>query len=252
MPKVIKPKRLPWKLTFTIAAWSFAVGSALVAARTVQKFVVTDSRFRLTSVPHGISFEGARYTSRVRLAQMFASDVGKSAFQTPMAERRRRLLAIDWVQGASISRIWPNHLTVHVQERKPVAFASLDTGRYMLIDSAGVLLAPPPKVRFDLPVLSGLSEDWPESTRAERVHAMSELLHDLGPQAKQVSEINAASLEDLRLTTEIDHHAIELWMGDRNYSSRFQNFMDHYPEIHRNSPQAAVFDLRLDDRITSK
>ncbi len=76
---------------------------------------------------------------------MFAADFGRSAFRIPMAERRRRLLAIDWVEGRSISRIWPNHLVVRVKERKPVAFVSLDTGRYLLIDARGVLLTPPPR-----------------------------------------------------------------------------------------------------------
>ena len=109
------------------------------------------------------------------------------------------------------------------------------------------------RTRFDLPVLSGISEEQPEPARAERVKAMSDLLGDLGPQAQMISEVNAASLEDLRVTTQMDQHAIELWMGDRNYAPRFQNFMNHYPEIHKNSPQsAAVFDLRLDDRITDE
>ncbi|MCU1260935.1 MAG: Polypeptide-transport-associated domain protein FtsQ-type [Bryobacterales bacterium] len=252
MPKVVKPKRFPWRLTFTIAAWTAVAGSAAMAARSVEKFVLTDSRFTLAPAPDGISFEGVRYASRARIARMFAPDFGRSAFQVPMAERRRRLLAIDWVESASILRIWPNRLIVRMKERTPLAFARLEGGHYMLIDSAGVFLAPPSKVRFDLPVLSGLTEELPEPARAERVRAMSALLAELGPQAKQISEINAASLEDLRLTMELEHHGIELWMGDRNYASRFQNFNNHYPEIHKNSPNAAVFDLRLDDRITSK
>ena len=39
-------------------------------------------------------------------------------------------------------------------------------------------------------------------------------------------------------------------LGDRNFSSRLKNFLDHYPDIHRKMPQATSFDLRLDDRIT--
>jgi cell division protein FtsQ len=252
MPKVVKPEKFPWRLTFTIAMWTAAAGTAAMAAKSVQNFVLTDSHFALSPPSRALSFEGVRYASRARLAQMFAADFGKSAFHVPMAERRRRLLAIDWVESATISRIWPNHLVVRVKERRPVAFASMDNGHYLLIDASGVFLTPPPKVRFDLPVVSGLTEDQPEPARAERVRAMSALLEELGAQAKNISEINAASLEDLRLTTEMDRRGVELWMGDRNYSSRFQNFMSHYPEIRKNSPQAAVFDLRLDDRITAK
>lgn len=252
MPRVVKPKRFPWRLMFTIAVWTAVAGTAAMAAKSVQHFVLTDSRFALAPASRALSFEGVHYTSRARLVQMFAPDFGSSAFRVPMAERRRRLLAIDWVEAATISRIWPNRLVVRVKERKPVAFASLENGHYLLIDAAGVFLTPPPKARFDLPVLSGLTEEQTEPARAERVRAMSGLLEELGAQAKGISEINAANLGDLRVTTEMDKHGVELWMGDRNYFSRFRNFMSHYPEIRKNSPQAAVFDLRLDDRITAK
>src|SRR5450432_1221967 len=236
MPRVVKPERFPWRFTFTIAMWTAVAASAAMAAKTVQNFVLTDSHFALAPPSRALSFEGVRYASRARLTQMFAPDFGRSAFQVPMAERRRRLLAIDWVESATISRIWPNRLIVRVTERKPVAFASMDSGHYLLIDAAGVFLSPPPKVRFDLPVLSGITEDQPEPARADRVRAMTALLEELGAQAKNISEVNAASLEDLRITTEMEQRGLELWMGDRNYASRFQNFMNHYPEIRRNSP----------------
>jgi hypothetical protein len=41
-----------------------------------------------------------------------------------------------------------------------------------------------------------------------------------------------------------------LLLGDRNFSPRLKNFLEHYPDIHHKMPQAATFDLRLDDRIT--
>ena len=41
-------------------------------------------------------------------------------------------------------------------------------------------------------------------------------------------------------------------VGEGNYAARYQNFLKHYPEIAKRSPQARTFDLRLDDRITVK
>ena len=252
MPKVVKPKRFPWRLSFTLAAWGVVAASTAYAARRVQEFVLTDKHFALGTGLSAVSLEGVHYTSRQRLMQMFVSDFGHSAFRMPMAERRRRLLAIDWVEEASISRIWPNRLLVHITERKPAAFVNMPNGRYLLIDAAGVFLSPPPKMRFNLPVLSGVTEEMSEGERSARVGAMSSLVAQLGEQASGLSEINAASLHDLRATTQVDHHAVELWMGDRNFASRLANFTLHYPEIARTSPAATVFDLRLDDRITTK
>ncbi len=42
-----------------------------------------------------------------------------------LGERRRRLLAVDWVKDASVSRRWPNRVSVNVIERRPVAFAQI-------------------------------------------------------------------------------------------------------------------------------
>src|ERR1035438_10218353 len=51
---------------------------------------------------------------------------------------------------------------------------------------------------------------------------------------------------DLRMVPDLDR----LLLGDGNYAQRFQNFLNHYPEIRKGSPLAKVFDLRLDGRIT--
>jgi hypothetical protein len=144
-----------------------------------------------------------------------------------------------------------------VTERVPAAFAKLpiaNTSRYRfsLIDSDGVLLSIPPRTRFHLPVLSGVTEAQTEADRRVRVKAMQHLLDDLGPQAKDISEINAASTLEMRVITEIDGRAVELWIGDQHYRSRYQHFVANYEEIRKHSDQAGVFDLRLDDRILAK
>jgi hypothetical protein len=121
-----------------------------------------------------------------------------------------------------------------------------------LIDQDGVLLSIPPRVRFSLPVLSGVTEDQTDEDRRARVGAMQHLLADLGPQAKDVSEINAANPREMRVVADVDGHGVELWVGDQHYRERYLNFLSHYEEIRKHSEQASVFDLRLDDRIYAK
>ncbi len=217
----------------------------------VDSFLQRDPRFSPTS-----KF-AARFMPAARIQNVFAPDFGSSVFKMPLAERRRRLLAVDWVNTASISRVWPDRIVVTVTERKPVAFAKLPIAgtaryRFSLIDSEGVLLALPPRVRFRLPVLSGVTEEQTEADRRVRVKAMQHLLDDLGPQAKDISEINAADTLDMRVITEIDGHAVELWIGDQHYRSRYQHFVSNYEEIRKHSEQAGIFDLRLDDRILAR
>ena len=71
-------------------------------------------------------------------------------------------MAIDWIERASVSRIWPNRLVVRVWERTPVAFVNLTPAgartqntRLALIDAYGVLLDRPEKLDFSSPILSG-------------------------------------------------------------------------------------------------
>ncbi len=252
MPKPAPRKQFPWRLVVSLAFWILILAGAALAAKEVRHFMMTDSHFKVEPGEPGVTFEGVQYAPLSKIKQVFAPDIGLSAFHMPLDERRRRLLAIDWVEDASLTRLWPNRLVVRIRERKPVAFVHLPAGRYLLIDAEGFFLSPPPRVRFDFPVLTGITDDEPEADRKERVLASQALLANLGSAAKQISEVNAANVENLRITTEIEHNAVELWMGDRNFSSRYQHFVAHYPEIRKTSEDVAVFDLRIDDRITTK
>ena len=90
----------------------------------------------------------------------------------PVAERRRRLLAIDWVQDATVSRFWPNKLAVRIRERNPVAFvqrmAQDGSTVYGLVDAEGVMLDPQRASRLSLPVLSGMPWKEHESARKDQ------------------------------------------------------------------------------------
>ncbi len=259
MAKSEESKSIRWRLWMNVALGCIALAVVIYTARKVRHFVVTDPRFTLASPDErglGLSMAGVAHASRSRVLAAFNADFGHSVFLMPIAERRRRLLAIDWVEDASIARIWPNQVAVRIQERKPVAFVDLPVAggrgsRVMLIDGEGVLLEPPAQSHFAFPVLSGVTEEQTEAERRHRVQAMLRLLDDLGPLGLDISEINAAVPESLAIVTRVEGRAVELVMGSQNFSSRMQNFLDHYPEIRRRSGNVKAFDLRLDDRITA-
>jgi cell division protein FtsQ len=195
---------------------------------------------------------GAINTSLGSVQQVFAQDYGRSVYEIPLAERRRQLLAVDWIEDASVSRVWPNRIVVRVRERKPVAFVNVPHQSVLLVDAEGVLLSPPPRANFELPVLTGVWLSQSEPERRARVQAALRLLDDLGPAAQNVSEVNATSVDDLRLVADFDGKPYELWMGDNNFGSRFHNFTEHLADLKTGSPGATVFDLRIDDRITAR
>jgi cell division protein FtsQ len=264
MAKEARDSGFNWFLLLRAVFWICLILSAGAAARAVSQLASNDPHFVLdrdagvaANSPY-FQIYGLEHASLDHVLRIFEDDFGRNIFQIPIAERRRKLLAVDWIERASVSRIWPNRLTVRVWERKPVAFVNLTppgarnhTSQLVLIDEYGVILNRPERLRFSAPILSGLYESQTEEQRRDRLRHYLRLMDELGPLASQVSEVDLSEPANLQVTVNLEGRAVYLAMGDRNFKRRLQDFLDHYPEIRRKSAGAAVFDLRLDDRITS-
>jgi cell division protein FtsQ len=260
MPREKARPPFRWRLWLTVFAWSAVFLSSAVAARQAHRYALRDPQFILSSdARSALTLQGVTYAARPKLLRIFAGDYGRSIFAVPLDERRRRLLAIDWVEDAAVSRIWPNRLLVRITERQPVAFVSLplhgasgSAARFLLVDAQGVLLDPPLRAQFAFPVLTGLTDEQTDAERRVRVRAMQGLMDDLGPAGQNISEIDAAAPDDLNVVAQVEGRPLELKLGDGNYATRLQNFLLHYPEIRKHAANVTTFDLRLDDRITAK
>jgi cell division protein FtsQ len=250
-----KPKagRINWRLTFTLLALGALGVSTAVASYKVHLYVTADPQFTLSrDRKDALTIQGLVYASRPKVLRVFAQDFEHSIFSIPLTDRRLRLVKdIDWIQDAIVSRVWPDRLVVRIVERKPVAFVSLRSGS-KLIDASGVLLEQPALSQFSFPVLSSVRDDDTEATRRERVRTFLQVEEDLGYLSKEISEIDTADPDNIRFICQVDRHIVTLLMGDENFARRYQNFVAHYPEIRKGSPEAKEFDLRLDDRITVK
>lgn len=244
-----KLRKALWRAAMIAVAMGACTG---VSVYLVHRYLVHDPKFVLSHDRRdGLTIDGLRYGSRAKVQRIFAADADHSVFSVPLEERRRRLLAIDWVQDAAVSRVWPDRLAVRIQERKPLAFVEVQS-TVMLIDGQGMLLEPPPQAQFSFPVLSGVrAEDTPEK-RMDAVRALLDVEDALGPAMKDVSEVNAADPSNLRIVAQLDGRVLELILGEDNLGPRYRNFLAHYPEMRKRSPEVRVFDLRLDDRITAR
>jgi len=244
--------RFNWRLMAGLTGLGVVCVSTAMAGFKVRHFMNTDPEFTLSrDRKDALTVEGLKYASRSKVQRVFAADFDHSIFSVPLAERRRRLLALDWVADAAVSRVWPDRLVVRVTERKPVAFVFFRSG-VLLIDARGVLLEPPAQAQFAFPVLSGIREDQAEDMRREHVRTFLRLMEELGYLAKDVSEVDAANPDDIRIVAQVDGRAVTLMLGDTNFARRYQNFLNHYPEIRKRSPAVKTFDLRLDEQITVK
>lgn len=237
-----------------------AVGGIFVFSR-LESFLIRDAHFTIPpprdygEESENIRIHGVRHAPRDRVRQVFARDIGRSLYVFPTAERRRNLLAIDWVKDASVQRIWPNEVRVQITERTPVAFVPAGMSqdgaqRFSLMDEEGRLLSIYDKASFQLPVLIGLGPELDPNSRKDRLRRVMRLLTEIGPEAEKLSEIDVSQPESLRVTLEARGRVVTLILGSENFKVRLKNFLDNQDEALKRRPGATVFDLRLEDRIT--
>ncbi len=245
-----------------IAGMLLMVGTLFAWHRT-EEFLIKDDRFRIVEADElpgqspDLIVEGIHYASASQIRHIFAEDFGRSLYLVPIQERRSRLLAIDWVEDATISKIWPKTIKVRIRERVPVAFVHLrpnskdGISRFALIDKDGYILRPRVAAKFTLPVITGLRETEPLENRRARVRRVLGMLKEIGPLADQISEINIADPNNLIVAEHVDNDVVNLMIGDESYSERLQNFLANYGEIKAKRPDAKTLDLRVDGVITT-
>ena len=237
------------------------VGTLFAWHRT-EEFLIKDNRFRIVEAEEfagqspNLVVEGVHHASASQIRHVFAEDFGRSLYLVPLERRREQLLAIDWVEEATVSKIWPNTLKVWIQERIPVAFVRLrpnprdGMSRLALIDEDGYLLRPKMAAKFTLPVITGIAENESLANRRARVRRVLGMLKDAGPLADQISEISVADPNNLVVAEHVDDRVVSLMLGYENYHERLQNFLTNYNEIKAKRPDARMLDLRVDGEIT--
>jgi cell division protein FtsQ len=227
-----------------------------------EEFLIRDDRFRLmepvelVAPSPSLVIEGVHYASPMQIRSVFAQDLGRSLYLVPIQTRRKDLLALDWVEDATVLRIWPNTVRVRIVERKPIAFIHLPPRRrdglseFALIDKDGYLLRPRVPAKFTLPVINGVRESEDRAERRLRVRRVMSMLEVLGPLGSQISEIDVADPNNLVVAQHMDDRVLNLMLGDGNYASRMRNFINNYDQVKSKRPDATTFDLRVDRMIT--
>ena len=250
------------RFVFWLIAGGLLMVGTLFAWHRTEEFLIKDDRFRIPEAEDlagrgpNLALEGVHYASPSQIRHVFAQDFGRSLYLVPLQKRRRELLEIDWVEEASVSKIWPNTLMVRVKERTPVAFVHLPpnrrdgTSQFALIDRDGYILLPRVAAKFTLPVITGIQESEPLENRRARVKCVLAMLQAVGPLAEQISEIDVADPNSLVAAEHVGNNVVNLMLGDENYAERLKTFLAHFDEIKAKRPDARTFDLRVDGVIT--
>ena len=231
---------------------ALAVAGALVACAAVAYDYGEHSwRFRIRSGSN-IEIAGAQNAPRRQVMEIFGADLGRSIFFVPLAERRRQLEAIPWVESATVMRLLPDRLHVDLTERMPVAFVRMGS-RISLIDRNGVIMEMPRSRKYSFPVIQGMSETEPLSTRAARMQIYTALLRELDSEgarySQDISEVDLSDLENVKVVVADPGGAVHVHLGSSDFLRRYKIYLAHVQEWRQQFQKLESVDLRYERQI---
>jgi cell division protein FtsQ len=238
--------RLKAALTLTAAAAS--VASLAVAG---YGYSVHSGRFRIAS-SDDIDISGVHNASRVQVMEIAGSDIGRNVFFVSLDERRMQLENIPWVESATVMRLFPNRIRVDIAERTPVAFVQMGS-KINLVDAAGVVLGPSAnrQARFSFPVIHGMAETEPLSSRAALMKIYKGLTRELdeGGYTRQVSEVDLSDPEDIKATVNDAGGTVMIHLGASDFLDRYKLYAAHIGEWRQQFHKVESVDLRFEGQI---
>ncbi|MGZ4868240.1 MAG: cell division protein FtsQ/DivIB [Candidatus Angelobacter sp.] len=235
-----------------LSAWAYSYG-------------IHSWRFRIDS-SDSVEIAGVKNASRAHVMEVAGADIGRNIFFVPLDERKRQLEQIPWVEEASVMRLLPNRIAVTVRERTPVAFAQIGS-RISLIDANGVVMGLPAnrQTKYSFPVIRGISETEPLSSRAAAMKIYNRLVSELGATdgesaagnspnggtnyVKQLSEVDLSDPENVKVTANDPGGTMVVHLGAQDFLPRYKLYVTHIAEWRLQFQNVQSVDLRYEGQV---
>lgn len=172
-----------------------AAGAALNGAQTSLRFSTASLGF----VVRDVFVVGREVTPRPALLKAVDVAPGAPILSVDLEEARERVLALPWIREASVERLLPDTLVVHIVERKPLALWQ-HHGKFTLIDEEGQEI-----IRDDIAAFSQLPVVVGEGAPAHT----TDLLRMLETEPDLAKRVTAA-----------------IWVGNRRWNLRMTGGVD--------------------------
>ncbi len=208
-------------------------------------------RFRIES-SDDVEIGGLENVTRPQVMEVMGGDIGRNIFFVPLAQRRKQLEQIPWVESASVMRFAPNRLKIEIHERQPVAFARVGS-RILLVDALGTLMELPGKKKYSFPVILGMNPGEPLSTRTARMKLYNELVTQLDSSgahySQELSEVDLSDPEDVKVIASNPQGEVLIHLGASNYLERYKVYVSHARTWRQQFDELESVDLRYDRQI---
>jgi cell division protein FtsQ len=244
------PKKTATRLLWAAAGLSVLLLCAL-AASALYRYGQHDWRFRIAS-SDDIAISGLENVTRAQVMEVMGGDIGRNIFFVPLSQRKAQLEQIPWVQSASVMRFVPNRLKIEIHERAPVAFARVGS-KIMLVDASGILMDLPQHKSYSFPVIVGMGQNEPRSTREARMALYDDLISQLdaggGRYSQELSEVDLNDPEDVKVLASGPDGEVLIHLGSSDYLSRYKTYVSHVQEWRQQFSKIDSVDLRYDRQI---
>lgn len=225
-----------------LSAWAYGYG-------------MTSWRFRIQS-SDAVEITGVKNASRTHVMEVAGADIGRNVFFVPLDERKKQLEQIPWVQEATVMRLLPNRIAVTIHERTPVAFAQIGS-RISLIDANGVVMGLPAnrQTKYSFPVIRGIGDTEPLSSRAAAMKIYNRLVSELGADGgspnyvKQLSEVDLSDPEDVKVTANDPGGTMVVHLGAQDFLPRYKLYVAHIAEWRQQFQNVQSVDLRYEGQV---
>jgi cell division protein FtsQ len=244
------PKKTATRLLWATFGMTMLV-LCVIAAGAAYHYGERDWRFRVESSDN-IETSGLQNVTRAQVMEVMGGDIGRNIFFIPLAQRQAQLEQIPWVQSASVMRFVPNRLRIVIHERTPVAFARVGS-KILLVDADGTLMELPQKKTYSFPVIVGMNQNEPLSTRAARMELYDDLISQLdsagGRYSQDISEVDLNDPDDVKVLTTGPDGEVFIHLGSSDYLHRYKVYVAHVREWRQQFSKIDSVDLRYDRQI---
>ena len=246
------PRKTAHRLKRAALAAALLILIAVVAGMAMQ-YGAHSWRFSIDSSDN-IEIGGNHNVSRAQIMDVLGGDIGRNIFFVPLAQRQKQLQQIPWVKSASVMRFLPDHLQVQIEERTPVAFARVGS-RISLIDADGVVMDLPMggHHQYSFPVIVGMGEAEPLSTRSARMDIYTQLIQELDSSgarySQDLSEVDLSDPEDVKVMVNDPSGAVLVHLGAGHFLARYRIYVTHVAEWRQQFQKLDSVDLRYDRQI---